>query len=54
VVAAISWLVLGWQDAALDGCQILADSRMQLASRQVTVAVAYVSIRVLIKARYKP
>jgi hypothetical protein len=44
VVAAISWPVPGWQDAASDGCQILADSRMQSASGQVTVGVAYVSV----------
>jgi hypothetical protein len=38
----ISWLVPG---CSPDGCQILAGSRMQLASRQhVTVGVAYVSV----------
>jgi hypothetical protein len=44
VVAAISWLVPGWQDAAPDGCQILAGSRMHPTSRQVTIGVAYVSV----------
>jgi hypothetical protein len=38
----ISWLV---QDAAPDGCQILAGSRMQPTSRQqVTVGVADISV----------
>jgi hypothetical protein len=42
-----------FQDAAPDGCQILASSRMQPASGQVTVGVAYVFLRALIKGRYK-
>jgi hypothetical protein len=38
----IFWLIPGCNP---DGCQILAGSRMQLASRQqVTVGVAYVSV----------
>jgi hypothetical protein len=38
--------ILSWfQDAAPDGCQILAGSRMQPASRQqVTIGVAFVSV----------
>jgi hypothetical protein len=40
----ISWLVPGWQNAAPNGCQVLAGSRMQPASRQVIVGVAYVSV----------
>jgi hypothetical protein len=35
----------GWfQDAAPNGCQNLAGSRMPLANGQVTVGVAYVSV----------
>jgi hypothetical protein len=45
-VSLLWWLpYLGWfQDAAPDGCQILAGSRMPPASGQVTVGVAYVSV----------
>jgi hypothetical protein len=35
----------GWfQDATPDGCQILASSRMQPASGQITIGVAYVCV----------
>jgi hypothetical protein len=40
VVAAISWLVPGWQNALLDICKFLASYRIQ----QANVGVAYVAV----------